>query len=78
VEQAAAAAEAMQGQAEALMDAVSIFKLASDKTGTQTAAVKSATGPDILRPSSGILAPPGTQRKLPAASADEENDWKEF
>ncbi|KXS32359.1 MAG: Methyl-accepting chemotaxis sensory transducer [Candidatus Gallionella acididurans] len=78
VEQAAAAAEAMQGQAEALMDAVSIFKLASDKTGTQTAAVKSATRPDILHPAPRTLAPPGKQRKLPAASADEENDWKEF
>ncbi len=78
VEQAAAAAEAMQGQAEALMDAVSIFKLASDKTGSQTDAVKSATRPDIMRPAPRTLAPPGKQRKLPAANADEESDWKEF
>ena len=44
VEQAAAAAEAMQGQAEALMDAVSVFKLEATREDT------GVSEPDIPEP----------------------------
>jgi hypothetical protein len=65
----------MQGQAEALMEAVSVFKLRSDQAGTATA--RSAP-PDIPHAASRTLAAPGNERKLPRADADEEGDWKEF
>ena len=78
VEEAAAAAESMQGQAEVLMRAVSIFKLASDKGGTRTIVAKTATKPVIAHPASRTLAPAKKERKLPKAQVDKDGDWKEF
>jgi methyl-accepting chemotaxis protein len=78
VEEAAAAAESMQGQAEVLMRAVSIFKLASDKGGTRAIVDKPATKPGNVYSASRTLAPPKRERKLPKANVDKDGDWKEF
>ncbi len=78
VEQAAASAEAMQGQAEVLLDAVSVFRLRSDNAGAHTTAAPAATRPDISYTAAKNLTPPGKERKLPRINADEEGDWKEF
>jgi methyl-accepting chemotaxis protein len=76
VEEAAAAAEAMQGQAEALIEAVSVFQLRSDQAGRESAAARPA--PVEIPAASRTLAPSGNERKLPRADVDEEGDWKEF
>jgi methyl-accepting chemotaxis protein-1 (serine sensor receptor) len=76
VEEAAAAAEAMQDQANTLMGAVSMFKLASDKGGMRTVVAKPATQPVILHSASRTLAPPRSERKLSKANVDKEGEGR--
>ncbi len=78
VEEAAAAAESMQGQSEVLMRAVSIFKLASEKGRTPAIVARSATKPGNAHAASKTLAPQKSARKLPKANVDRDGDWKEF
>jgi methyl-accepting chemotaxis protein len=82
VEEAAAAAEAMQEQAEALMHAVSIFKLEGGRTMAKAAAkpvVKHAIAQRATTHAPAHPAPVRSTRKL-ANKAGESNDgdWKEF
>ena len=74
VEQAAAAAEAMQDQANALSVAVSVFKLDGARGGARTVAAKPAIVPPV--------APAKTvhrkQRKLIKTKENKDGDWKEF
>jgi len=74
VEQAAAAAEAMQEQANALSVAVSVFKLDGARAGARTIVAKPAIAP--------LAAPaktaPRKQRKLIKAKENKDGDWKEF
>ena len=84
VEQAAAAAEAMQEQAGTLMGAVSVFKLEADKGSMRTTATKPIAPPVIahrapipLRDEK-LLSGHPKQRKLVEAKADTDGDWKEF
>jgi methyl-accepting chemotaxis protein/aerotaxis receptor len=79
VDEAAAAAEAMQDQANALSVAVSVFKLgifnrSSVKTAARPAAKRIAKPATVHRTS----MPPGQERKLPKARSDKDGDWKEF
>lgn len=78
VEQAAAAAESLVDQANALSDAVSVFKLGNEKTQNKRASnsqmrdsVKS-----LVRPTSHdkLIKP----LKISAKSGSDENDWEEF
>jgi len=78
VEQAAAAAESMQGQSEALKQAVSFFKLESSHGGMQAIVAKPAPKPVIVHSDSRNLAPPKKERKLRMANVDKDGDWKEF
>ncbi|MEO8342432.1 MAG: methyl-accepting chemotaxis protein, partial [Gallionella sp.] len=74
VEQAAAAAESMQEQAGSLMDAVSIFKLATAQESRRPAAAPIATPAVTHR----VPPPPRKERKLVEAKEDADGDWKEF
>jgi methyl-accepting chemotaxis protein len=82
VEQAAAAAESMQGQAEVLMNAVSIFKLDVVWGGTRTAVAKLLPQSAIVHSVSKTPASPRKELKLTKASsktkAGKDGDWKEF
>jgi methyl-accepting chemotaxis protein len=78
VEEAAAAAESMQGQAEVLMHAVSIFKLKIDSVSTRTVAAKFVAKTAISHSGSTELAPPRRERKLIKAKENKDGDWKEF
>ena len=74
VEEAAAAAEAMQEQAEALMRAVSIFKL--DTSTGSTREVKPMAA--FVRPAPALSGKAGMGRKLPVGMENKDSDWKEF
>jgi len=80
VEEAAAAAESMQEQAEALMRAVSIFKLEGGRTATRSgakpSAAKSGVRHAVARPVT--AAPARSTRKLVKAQEEKDGDWKEF
>jgi len=87
VEQAAAAAESMQEQANALYVAVSVFKVAGGKEAARRLAEKmadkhadrSAVAPRIAgsRAPSAVV-PLKRERKRVKASASTDGDWKEF
>jgi methyl-accepting chemotaxis protein len=76
VEEAAAAAESMQGQTEVLMNAVSIFKLGTGR------AMKPATvaRPAIVHrtPQHVPAVPVKRQRQLVKVKADRDEEWQEF
>ena len=74
VEQAAAAAEAMEEQARSLMEAVSVFKLDTTSGGTRTVAAKSA----VVHAASTEAAIPRIEPKRVKAKADMDGEWKEF
>jgi methyl-accepting chemotaxis protein len=74
VEQAAAAAEAMQDQANALSVAVSVFKLDGARGGARTVAAK----PAIVPPVAPAKTVPRKQRKLIKTKENKDGDWKEF
>ena len=75
VEEAAAAAEAMQEQAGVLMEAVSIFKLEGGRASAQKIAAKPATIRHHVPP---VAAPVRKGRQLAKAREDRDGDWKEF
>ncbi len=83
VEEAAAAAEAMQEQAKDLYEAVSVFKLESGKQGTRLTVEPAAT-PDVTyqaRPPLGDEKRLSGHRKEPKmikAKEDTDGDWNEF
>ncbi len=80
VEQAAAAAEAMQEQAKDLYEAVSVFKLESGKQGTRTVATPDVTHHQA-RPPLGDekrLSGHPKQREMIKVKEDTDGDWKEF
>ena len=81
VEQAAAAAEAMQEQAGSLKEAVSIFKLAN-KESKRTVATKPIITPTHRAPTS-----PPVEKSMPSypkerkrveAKQDPDSEWEEF
>ncbi len=78
VEEATAAAEAMQEQAGSLSEAVSVFKLETGSGDTRTNVAKSVDKPAIAHSASAALAPHRKERKLIKASVAEDGDWKEF
>ena len=86
VEEAAAAAEAMQEQAEMLMAAVSIFKLETGRTMLPAAlantpartAAKTADRPAIAHHHAPTPAARRKERTLAGAKAGTEGEWKEF
>ncbi len=85
VEEAAAAAEAMQGQAEALKEAVGVFKLKTARGDARAAAahpVKSAAKPAMARHTSTAVAPARKERRkehgMVEAKQDKDGEWKEF
>jgi methyl-accepting chemotaxis protein len=78
VEQAAAAAESMQGQANALFVAVSVFKLEVGKGGTRTVAAKPIAKSVIAPPATPAKAALRKQRKLIKSNENKDGDWKEF
>jgi len=75
VEEATAAAESMQEQAEDLMRAVSIFKLAGSRATTRTAAQPAARQAVAHQVAA---APARSTRKLVKAQEEKDGDWKEF
>jgi methyl-accepting chemotaxis protein len=77
VEEAAAAAEAMQEQAEVLMHAVSTFKLEGGRANVQKA-TKSANRPAIANPHARTAVATRRERKLAKPQASDDEDWKEF
>jgi len=82
VEEAAAAAEAMQEQAGVLMEAVSIFKLEGGSVMSRAAAkpvAKHSTAQATVHHQAPTAAVPArSARKLTKASEDKSGDWKEF
>ena len=88
VEQAAAAAEAMQEQAGALMEAVSVFKLEGGLGSMQTFAAKpmvvaekrmqkTHAKPAIVHPTLAAVVPIERKRKLVNVKNTNDADWKE-
>jgi methyl-accepting chemotaxis protein len=75
VEEAAAAAEAMQEQAVTLKEAVSIFKRGEARGGARKAAAKPGIPPSAA---TAAVSPPRKERKLIKAKEDTDGDWKEF
>jgi methyl-accepting chemotaxis protein len=75
VEEAAAAAEAMQEQAGVLMEAVSIFRLETSSASNRTTTTKSVATPAITHRAP---APPQRERKLISSKEDKDGEWKEF
>ncbi|HEY0665059.1 MAG TPA: hypothetical protein VGD24_03245, partial [Gallionella sp.] len=73
VEEAAAAAEAMQEQAEALMQAVSIFRLEGGRMMTRAAAK-----PAVKHPVAHVPAAPARSPRKLASKASDDGEWKEF
>ncbi len=78
VEEAAAAAEALQEQSEVLMDAVSIFKLDGAKAGVRTAANPAAQHPDRNSTAHHAATPVRKVRQLATTKENKDGDWKEF
>jgi len=74
VEEAAAAAEAMQGQADTLTEVVSKFKLKHGNRGKWTVTAK----PAIARSVATAAAPLRKEHRLIKTRPDREGDWKEF
>ncbi|MDH4234844.1 MAG: hypothetical protein OEV15_06905, partial [Gallionella sp.] len=84
VEEAAAAAEAMREQAEALMEAVSTFKLENGQTISRATAAKPVAQHTIAKqaaahhPVQHKVAPPRNVQKIAKAKEEKNEDWKEF
>ena len=79
VEEAAAAAESMQEQAEVLMQAVSIFKVAGGKEAALRLAAKTAARPANGPAIAHRTAPVRSTRKLVSrAQENKGGDWQEF
>jgi methyl-accepting chemotaxis protein len=84
VEEAAAASEAMQGQAGNLAQLVSVFKLDGNQrtAPTSTAKVRGATpkasAKPLARSRSSIAAPAPQARKVALPQKTAEDDWEEF
>jgi methyl-accepting chemotaxis protein len=82
VEQAAAAAESMQGQAGTLMGAVKQFKLAEDEGGSDTTAryvAKPSAKHHIQSHQTPVeVARPRKDHRLVEAKEDKDEEWKEF
>ena len=81
VEQAAAAAEAMREQANALTVAVSVFKLESGKGGTPatvTNPVKSLSKAGIPRQALASSSTSRKGRRMIETKVEMDGDWKEF
>ena len=80
VEEAAAAAESMQEQSEALMQAVSVFKLEGGRTMTRATAQPAAKHAIVQRAKSHAPAAPARSTRKLANKAGEssDGDWKEF
>jgi methyl-accepting chemotaxis protein len=81
VEEASAAAQAMQQQAGALARIVGVFKLDSQEDDRRSALPASAPGPTpALRATSGTarLGNPGRAPRTPAAKAAAHDNWEEF
>ena len=80
VEEAAASAEAMKEQSQALMSAVSIFKLEGGKSAARTAAQPVARHAIAQRAASHTPAAPirSTRKLVRAAAQSNDGDWQEF
>ncbi len=74
VEEASAAAEAMQQQAVTLLEAVSIFKLDGGTASAAQATAKREATPQL----STAIAPRVKERRLAKPEEDESGEWKEF
>jgi methyl-accepting chemotaxis protein len=79
VEEAAAAAESMQGQSETLKQAVSFFKLEVEGGSARTAnPAKPVAKPVIARQASTSTLRPRKERRLIKAQENKDGEWKEF
>ncbi len=84
VEEAAASAEAMQGQAETLKQAVSFFKLQGENANEKTAtSAKPSAKAVIARPASAPTVPTrkerrGRRRTAETKVVENDGEWKEF
>jgi len=84
VEEAAAAAESMQGQSETLKQAVSFFKLeAEGKNAPTVSATRLAAKPAMARPASAPAVPArkerrGRHRTVETKIVENDGEWKEF
>jgi methyl-accepting chemotaxis protein len=82
VEEAAAAAEAMQEQTGSLMRAVSVFKLETRRQDVRTASTKPAAMPKVAHQARPQLLDEkrlsGHVKELVNANEDADGDWKEF
>ncbi len=81
VEEAAAAAEAMQGQSELLMHSVSIFKLSHGRMASRTVAPSPETAHAIAKRDLSHVSPAPVKknRQLAEKGKDgKDGDWKEF
>jgi methyl-accepting chemotaxis protein len=76
VEEAAAAAEAMQEQAQVLMHAVSTFKLEGGSVSAQKAVAKPAR--HAIAHQHAPMAQSRRGLKIAKAREDKDEDWKEF
>jgi methyl-accepting chemotaxis protein len=74
VEEAAAAAESMQEQANALYVAVGVFKLNKNKASAQAPIARPAIAPHAAAK----MALPRKERKLIKAREEKDGEWKEF
>jgi methyl-accepting chemotaxis protein len=77
VEQAAAAAEAMQEQAATLMEAVGIFKLEENRVGMETMATPSNRMPASVREEKALSDTPKVRKRIHAKETSD-GEWKEF
>jgi methyl-accepting chemotaxis protein len=76
VEQAAAAAESMQGQAEMLVNAVSIFRLETGSSKPAPAIARPATAPRTPRQLPQLQL--GTRPELVRVQAENTGNWKKL
>ncbi|HEY0666285.1 MAG TPA: diguanylate cyclase, partial [Gallionella sp.] len=76
VEEAAAAAEAMQEQAEALMQAVSVFRIVGGRETMERYAAKKAAKQAVVRHP--VAQFRSTRKLARKVSESEDGEWKEF
>ena len=77
VEEAAAAAEALEEQAQNLWQAVSVFKLEERPTRALSAA-KNATTEALRKAAEGVTARPARKALAPVPAGGPEDEWDEF
>jgi methyl-accepting chemotaxis protein len=77
VEEAAAAAESLEEQARGLVQAVSMFRLATGGTNLPAVALRDATPKRLAKPT-GKSGKPVTRELPPAKLAQSEDEWEEF